>query len=354
MKTKVYIRSSGMISPQNTFGKSITLENPVLSGGNRMNAIEPDYKQILDAKSIRRMSRIIKMATAAAQECMDAADLKQPDAIITGTAYGCLEDTITFLERMVENQEEMLTPTAFIQSTHNSIGAQIALTMKCHGYNNTFVHRGHSFEQALLDAMLLIAEGEMKNILVGGVDEITDASHAILSRFGLFRREPVVSDLITNPGKGTIQGEGAGFFLLSSEASGDDMATLDHLALHFKPSGTHDLLDFINQEMEAQQISIEDIDLFVLGLNGDLKNDSEYDVLQSAIRDHQKIAFFKQLSGEYPTAVSFALWLAATTLKNKKLPFSGPGISTGGNMKRVLICNAGLDGHHSLILLSAC
>ena len=108
-----------------------------------------------------------------------------PGAIITGTAFGCLEDTVTFLTRMMEQNEEMLPPTAFIQSTHNTVAAQIALMLKCHGYNNTFVHKGISFESALLDAMMLLKEQEADNILVGGTEEMVDASFKVLTRLGL-------------------------------------------------------------------------------------------------------------------------------------------------------------------------
>src|SRR6202012_5911409 len=135
-----------------------------------------------------------------------AAGVTQPDAIVTGTAYGCLEDTGLFLTSLIERKEEMLQPGAFIQSTHNTVGAQIALLLQCTRYNNTFVHRGFSFEHALLDGMMLIQEGDSRNVLVGGLDEITDASHAILSRFGLYKH-------------GRINGEGAAFFLLSAASS---------------------------------------------------------------------------------------------------------------------------------------
>ena len=100
------------------------------------------------------MSRIIKMGVRR-MECLKEAGVENPGAIITGTAYGCLADTESFLTKMVENKEELLTPTAFIQSTHNTVGAQIALMLKCHNYNNTFVHRGFSFENALLDAIII-------------------------------------------------------------------------------------------------------------------------------------------------------------------------------------------------------
>ena len=57
-----------------------------------------------------------------------------------------------FLRKMIEFEEKMLSPTAFIQSTHNTVGAQIALLLKCHHYNNTIVHRAFSFENALTEA----------------------------------------------------------------------------------------------------------------------------------------------------------------------------------------------------------
>src|SRR6185369_6984851 len=150
-----------------------------------------DYKAFIDVRQIRRMSRIIKMGVAAAMECLGEAGIEVPDAIVTGTAYGCLEDTGIFLSKMVEQREELLAPTAFIQSTHNTVGAQIALMLHCNGYNNVFVHRGFSFESALLDAMLLLNEQEADNILVGGIDETTTTSHTIMSRFGLYKREPL-------------------------------------------------------------------------------------------------------------------------------------------------------------------
>lgn len=210
---KLYIQATGNISPQRTFGHRFFLSEAVEYMGNRLTCIEPDYKIFIDVKQIRRMSRIIKMGVAAAMECLQEAGVESPDAIITGTAYGCLDDTGIFLSKMIEQNEELLAPTAFIQSTHNTIGAQIALMLHCKGYNNVFVHRGFSFESALLDAMLLLKEQEANNVLVGAVDEITDISHAILSRFGLYKRGMVSNfNLFSGSGKGTIAGEGAAFF----------------------------------------------------------------------------------------------------------------------------------------------
>lgn len=72
----------------------------------------------------------------------------------------------------------------------NTIGAQIALLTGNHSYNNTYVHRGFSFESALLDAALLLQEGEASTVLAGAVDEMTPALHAILGRMGCWEKPP--------------------------------------------------------------------------------------------------------------------------------------------------------------------
>ena len=129
---KAYIRSAASISAQNTFGDTGFLTDVVEYQTTRLKAVEPDYKNYVDPKLIRRMSHVIKMGVAAAKECLQQAGVTMPDAIITGTAFGIMEDTVTFLTRIVELQEEMLPPTPFIQSTHNTVAAQIALMLQCH------------------------------------------------------------------------------------------------------------------------------------------------------------------------------------------------------------------------------
>ena len=317
----IYIRSTGIIAPQGHTGPAHA-EEPA----PRMRALEPDYAKLIDPKLIRRMSRIIRMGVAAALECLNGAT---PDAIITGTAYGCLEDTTVFLKRMIDNKEEMLTPTAFIQSTHNTVGAQIALLLQCHGYNNTFVHRGFSFESALLDAIMLLQEGEARNVLIGGIDEITDTSHEILTRFGLYRH-------------GAVNGEGAAFFLLDTEGpkapgtkdpkapgTKDRSVCLEALDTFYKPTDpARHIREFL--------ASHEPPDLVLVGLNGDPANDRTYQGLFPDLPTES----FKHLSGEYPTATAFALARAVQRARE----ING----------RVLIYNHYQNIHHSLYLVSAC
>jgi 3-oxoacyl-(acyl-carrier-protein) synthase len=352
----MYIRATGNISPQKTFGHPPFPAEPVEYSGSRLACSEPDYKEIIDAKLIRRMSRIIRMGVAAAMECLQEAAVMQPGAIITGTAYGCLEDTGLFLTKMIEFNEELLTPTAFIQSTHNTIGAQIGLMLQCNNYNNTFVHRGFSFESALLDGMMLLKEKEVANVLIGAVDEITEISHTILSRFGFYKQGPVSNlELYQSESKGTIAGEGASFFLLANEQSTTDYAKLDGLKTFYKPASLKEVEDQILSFLADHSITPADVDLVITGKNGDPGSDKIFDQLKQTVLSKNKLINYKHLCGEYPTSAAFALWMAAHIIKTGFVPEVLKHTGTKENkIKRILIYNQYRQLHHSLILIAAC
>ncbi len=351
---KAYIHATGNISAQKTFGHPPLLQVLVEQSGNRMRCTEPDYSAFIDVKMIRRMSRIIKMGVAAAMECLQEAGVKNPDAIVTGTAYGCLEDTGIFLKKMVQQNEEMLTPTAFIQSTHNTIGGQIALLLQCHRYNNTFVHRGFSFESALLDAMMLLEEGNVNNVLAGSVDEITDISHAILSRFGLYKNGNVSNNSLYNDiSGGSIAGEGAAFFLLTRDPSKNDYAVIDGLHTFYKPANIIEVSGQILSFLENISCKIDEIDLIIIGKSGDEAGDAIYTQIGQSVFANIPAIPYKNLCGEYPTSNGFALWLAAGIIKSGNIP-STLNTAITKKIKRVLIYNHYQNIHHSLLLLSAC
>jgi 3-oxoacyl-[acyl-carrier-protein] synthase II len=349
---KVYIRSSSCLSPQNTFGGKGFLTDIAEYTGTRLRAIEPDYKEFIDPKQIRRMSHVIRMGVAAAKDCLNKGNTEMPDAIITGTAFGCMEDTISFLTRIVEQDEELLPPTAFIQSTHNTVAAQVALMLKCHGYNNTFVHKGISFESALFDAIMLINEQEANTVLAGGTEEMVDTSFTVLTRLGLYKREPVSNlQLYAKESRGTIGGEGAVFFLLTAMTSADNLAELNAIQILYKPK---DIEESMKAFLTENALKMEDIDLVITGRNGDTRNDAVYENLRNTLFRNSSLANYKHLCGEYSTSSSFALWLAANILKRgivpevvmeKKTKLTAP--------KRILIYNHYQNKYHSLMLISA-
>lgn len=301
--------------------------NSIVSGDQIMYAIEPDYKNIItNANQRRRMSHIIKMGVASGLLCLDDASNPEIDAIITATGLGCLADTEKFLNNIVDNQEELLNPTAFIQSTFNTIGAQIALIKGINVYNNTYVHRGGSFEGALLDAILRICEGN-KNVLVGAIDEATETSRAILAHLGMLDN--------------IIMGEGAQFFVLSDEPTDNSYVKLKSAQTFSNAIDIDTLSDKINSLLEKSLIKKEDIDCLMVGKNGHKESDKIYDDI-SALFPNATLITFKDVCGEYHTASSFALWKASILMKEDR------------RIRYTLIYNHYNNANHSLILLGQC
>jgi len=349
----VYINGLGIISPQKTFGNPAFLEEVIGAETNMFKCQEPNYKEYVSGDLVRRMSRLIKMGISASKVCLQDAGCHNPDAIITGTGLGCIEDTEKFLANMIKNNEEFLTPTPFIQSTHNTVGAQIALLLKCHNYNFTYVHRGFSFESALLDARLQIQDGDFVNVLVGGMDELTKNSFDITYRLGHWKRKPINNlRLLEYETKGSIAGEGTAFFLVSKNKTSRTYAAISDQVMVLKPKTAHEVLMECTKMIERNNKSTNEIDLVLLGLNGDCEKDKNYMKFLTAFADSNQ-GYFKHLCGEYQTASSIGLWLGAMILQKQSVPeivrlkgkFNRP-------IRNLLLYNHYQNLDHSIILLS--
>ena len=368
--TKIYINGLGNVSPQKTADdrnraypvSSTFLAEPLSYENNQLRCIDPGYKEFIPAELIRRMGRIIKMGVAASKLCLKDAGTGSdetivrnitPEAIITGTGLGCLEDTEKFLASMIRNNEEFLTPTSFIQSTHNTVAGQIALLLKCHGYNFTYVHRGISFESALIDAMTQIQMGEFSNALTGGTDELTANSFAITSRLGYWKQKPIHSfDLLHDSQRGSIAGEGASFFFLENQQTEHTYAELKEVITFLKPASHKEVSDRLHIFLTSQGLAIKDIDLVILGLNGDPRTDLIYHDFVETDFPLSPLGYFKHLCGEYHTASAFATWLAAMILKTQMVPEVIRINQPPTRLDRVLIYNQYRGTNHAFILLS--
>ena len=149
-----------------------------------------NYVKPLEA---RRMGKIMKSSLLSSLKAMEQAGIEKPDAIITATALGCLENSELLLNQLQEEGEVMLKPTYFMQSTHNTIGSGIAIFTKCHGYNVTYTHGKDSLEWALRDARMLLKSGKAKSVLVGLHDETTPLYRSLMQRIGIDNLLPIHS-----------------------------------------------------------------------------------------------------------------------------------------------------------------
>lgn len=354
---KAYINGINAISPQNTFKHEDWLKEPLGYQQVRyLKCIEPVYTEYIDPMAARRMSRIVKTGVCSAIKCLHDAAVAMPGAVITGTGLGCIEDTEKFLSSIFVNKEQLLNPTPFIQSTHNTVAAAIALKLKCKNYNSTYVHRGFSFEHALIDGLMLLHEEPADNILVGGLDELTDNSFIITDRLGLWKKTPVDSlNLLKYNNKGSLAGEGAAFFALSRERKENSFTCMSLPAMFYKPRNISEVEHQLSAFLSRDGKTLNDIDLVILGLNGDAAGDKIYYQLIDQHFKNIPVAYFKHLCGEYDTSSAFAVFLAALVIKKQQIPeVACLNKSPENKIKHILIYNHLRNINHTFFLISAC
>jgi 3-oxoacyl-[acyl-carrier-protein] synthase II len=354
---EAYIRGIGNISPQPTFDNAFFLEDVREYNTARLQSVEPDYKQYIQPNQLRRMSRLLKMGVTSAGICLHDAGIEKPDAIITGTGLGMMEETEKFLNGILDNGEKLLNPTAFIQSTHNTVGAHIAVMLGCNNYNLTYVHGPVSFENALLDSLMWLEERPSYKVLLGGVEEITRDHFIITDSMGFWKKDEISNlQILKDKSPGTIAGEGAAFFLLTREVNPQNYAKISGLSTRFNPGLKPQAIRFTEEFLLEHKLKKTDIDLVILGLNGDPENDAIYGPVQSYFGENVARAWYKHLSGEHYLASSFALWLGARIMKSRLIPaitrLNEPQKTR--QIQNILIFNHYKNIHHSLMLATSC
>lgn len=313
---ELYINGYGLLSAAGSSDDEHFLQETPNYSTDQLLCKEPNYTEYIPPMQLRRMSKAVRMGIGASKVCLKNAGVEKPDALSVGTAMGCLQDTEVFLSKMIDQEEQMLTPTAFIQSTHNTVAGQIALINGCHGHNLTYVQRGHSFEHAFLNAALYLNEHTSETMLVGGIDELIDASKKIMQRAGVYTTEAVTSEHINAATlDGSIAGEGASFFLVSNKKTSSEAICVRDIYT-FLSKSENDAIQKVNDFIHRLPMTKEQIDVVVLGSGGDKKNNQFYTQLANDTFNNICTLSFKHHSGDYGSASGFALGVACHAVKN--------------------------------------
>lgn len=195
-----YIKKVSTVSPIGDLSENINLNS---FASNSFNASEPDYKEVIaNANLRRRMNRMLKMGTYVAMKCLVDVDV---DMMLTATSLGSISDTEKMLDTIYTSGETLGNPTAFIQSTFNTLAGNIAQLKSTHIPNITFVNRGDTVANVLRYAQIKL-DGDAENILYVSSDEKTELSESVLTKFNL-----------SSTGG---YGEGSTAMILSSEKTG--------------------------------------------------------------------------------------------------------------------------------------
>lgn len=342
-----YIHQNTCISPQQTF-LNVDIKHLCESADNKLTVIEPGYEGI-PPSILRRMGKAVRIGVGAALPLVKQVAV---DGIIIGTANGGMEDCIKFLNQIIQYEEGMLAPGNFVQSTPNSIAAQVGLLTANKGYNITHVHRGLAFENALLDAAMLLRENPAGQYLLGGVDEISAYNYNIDNLGGWFKNGSFSShDLFVTDGAGTLAGEGSAMFIVNNEEIAAEAFVQDANTLH--TDSEQDVAARLEYFLEKNLANSNEIDLLLSGENGDSRFKKYFETCESILRKNVQVARFKHMSGEYATASSMALWLSCQVLREQQLPTHMIKKRNSNKIyKRILIYNNYKGNQHSFILLA--
>ncbi|MGG5209677.1 beta-ketoacyl synthase N-terminal-like domain-containing protein [Chryseobacterium sp. MIQD13] len=347
----VYINSASCISVQDTLKDNFFQDLTADQSAQILKAIEPNYKEFIPPAMSRRMSKTVKMSSVASHYALKEAGIQQPDAIIVGTGMGCSQDSEKFLKNVIDNNEEFLTPTFFIQSTHNTVAGQIALGLQCHAYNFTYVNTSSSLEFSFLDAKLQINDGEAENILVGAADEQTSRTMELYCLNNIIKKEEhLPADYLYSETNGVIWGEAAAFFVLGKDKTESSYAKITDIQI-INRLDLEELQPFMTDFLAKNNLKSENIDAVILGFSGDAKSDVYYkkamDLLQNS-----PLLYYKHLSGEFNTASGFSTFMACHILKEQQIPeIMMINSEKKAEIKNILLYNHLAGSDHSFVLL---
>lgn len=294
MANRCFVNSIAQVSCQKPLSDE-WFDSPCIYDENYVRAQEPDTKGLIIPSEARRMSKILKRAVCTAITALNNSDIKHPDAIITGTGMGCMENSEKFLIDLSRFGEQCLKPTLFMQSTHNTISSLIAIILKCHGYNNTYSNKGNSFESSLLDAWIQIKNGMIRNALVGAHDEVTPFMDLVMKRTHpeySFVSEASVSTVITN-----------------TESNKNICEIVDVKLIH-RPDNTE----------LAKLLNPKDDNILLLGVNGNTLNDEPYQKLIQALSYNPLVLQYKNIFGDNFSASALGFYAGAKLLKKEQIP----------------------------------
>lgn len=331
MEQKVYIKAFSHISAQQPMSED-WYSSLCEYAEPYVRAIDPDFKQFIPPMQARRMGLIMKRALSTSLDVMKKTGIEHPDAIITGTGMGCLENTELILDSLCHEGEQTLKPTHFMQSTHNTISSLVAIHTGSHGYNSTFAHGGISFESALFDAFLQFRLGKIKNALVGVHDELTPAGYEVLKRGGFHCAK--------------LNSEASVAFMLDTEKSGA-VCELSSVRIFNRPA-----LSTIVEEIGRmlKQSGDEKLDAVVCGYNGNLQNDKMYDELVGLLGE-VPVLKYKNIFGESYAASGLGVYVSACCLNKESLPEHLTDGKPVDGLKNILFVNHYRCADVSLVLL---
>ena len=150
-----------------------------LAANAPVRADTTDLGNFLPKPALRRTPHYARMALLAGLRALDMASWRdsaglRETALVLGTAHGCAQTSMDFMDSILEGGPGLSSPTAFSHSVGNVAAGLMTILLGIEGPCFTISLFEHSFSGALSTAITLLAAGRVKRVLAGAVDE-TDA-----------------------------------------------------------------------------------------------------------------------------------------------------------------------------------
>lgn len=315
----IYLTSATQISIQEGLSEA-WLDTPIIYSEPYVRSLDIDFKQWISPAESRRMGKLLKRALSSSLSAMQQSGVEHPDAIITGTGLGCIENTEILLTHLCEEGEENCKPTPFMQSTHNTISSLVSINTHSHGYNATYAHKEASFDCALEDAWLQMQLGRIRTALVGGQDEMTPKYFGLLCKTGYLGNSEQVA------------GEAAVSVMLNAEPVPDALCRMTYFKRCYRPAAA---------TLEAIAAEIGRVDAVMTSISG--KNSAAEAQLREAVRlfPSTPLLQFKNIFGESYTAYGLGIYATAHVLHRQHLPEAMliPDYGNPASLQRILVLN---------------
>ena len=341
VRKRIYIQAAEQISIQQPLSEQ-WMDDSIYYDDALVKAVDPSFRDYLAPNDARRMGKLMKRALVTTLKVLESSQVKQPEAVIAGTGLGSLDYSERFLDALTENGEKTLSPTFFMQSTHNTVGSTLSIYTHNHGYNTTYSHGSLSFDLALLDAWMQIQLGSISTALVGGYDEMVESYFDLLAKTGYVGVRGMVPCA-----------EVSMSMMLNTDSGRNPLCELAGISIFHNPS--KDRLKTLTEKMLSEAgMSWVDVGCVMTGVNGNASNDKPYLQLVEEYFPDKPILRYKHIFGENYTSSSLGLYAAAHCLSRGVIPSSmylTPHTSASSQIQSILIVNVVGGKDYSFVLL---
>lgn len=158
-----------------------------------------DFSPWFEARRLRRVdglsARLLLSACRALEMAGQPVTQEKPFGLSLGIGPGSLQNTCKFMDSILQDGDELSSPTAFAGSVHNAPGLTLSLFLNLRGPCVTSGQFNTSFGAALLTARSFLHSGMAPYVLVAVGDSLNPVAQALNGQYPARVEYPLAQDI---------------------------------------------------------------------------------------------------------------------------------------------------------------